>query len=378
MTGFKLCQRRKRTPGLRPKLGFQGPQVAPLPQLAAMLVHHPQVHEEMRREHVHLDVGAGDIHTGLQTHQLEHGIHQRATAKGFGHIQRISHFLGRLRQWHQARARALVQGFDERLDLLFQHARHQPFAAFFAHLVQYKQRHCHRQSVFAVAGFMQVGGGTIHTAQTHGFRKRIGGDTRCLVAHELITRQLEQVRLGVRFMPVPALKTVGVVNVGGQLLVIKGVDQFVVDQHVLASRFVFQLLHLFDQPLIGCEEGQRRFPLPAHQRFADKNLTRRHRVDAAVIHPSAAVNQQAIQGGPLQRHHVGGFFLPVRVDQLLLEQMPADLLQPLRVNIGDAPAKQAGGFHQFRRHDPAAGLLLQVRTGVRKELDGPRTQVFIR
>ena len=55
--------------------------------------------------------------------------------------------------------------------------------------------------------------------------------------------------------------------------------------------------------------------------------------------------------------------------------MPANLLQPLRLNGRDAPAKQTRGFHQFRRHDPAAGLLVQVRARVLVELDAARAQV---
>jgi hypothetical protein len=37
----------------------------------------------------------------------------------------------------------------------------------------------------------------------------------------------------------------------------------------------------------------------------------------------------------------------VRVEQLLLEQMARDLLEPLRLDVGDAAAEQARGLDQF-------------------------------
>ncbi len=56
--------------------------------------------------------------------------------------------------------------------------------------------------------------------------------------------------------------------------------------------------------------------------------------------------------------------------------MPAHLLNPLRVNAGNAPPEQPRGFHQLRRHNPAPRLLGQVRARMRKKLDAARAQVF--
>ena len=66
----------------------------------------------------------------------------------------------------------------------------------------------------------------------------------------------------------------------------------------------------------------------------------------------------------------------MRVQQLLFEQMAGHLLHPLRLNGGNAPAKQTGGFHQLGHHDPAARLFAQVRAGVAVELDAARAQVL--
>ena len=160
------------------------------------------------------------------------------------------------------------------------------------------------------------------------------------------------------------------------MLVVKGVDQLVFHQHVLPPRLVLQILHLFDEFLVGREEWQRGFPFLAHQRFADKNFARTVQVNPAVVHLAPAVDHDAVQSGPLQRHHLGGLLFPVRVEQLLLEQMPPHVFQPLWLDLGNATAEQARGFHQFGCHDPFAGLLGQVRAGVRKELDAACAQVF--
>ena len=57
-----------------------------------------------------------------------------------------------------------MQGFDKRLYLVFEHARHQPLAAFFIDLVQRKQRHVHGDTVFVVARLVQVSHRTVHAA----------------------------------------------------------------------------------------------------------------------------------------------------------------------------------------------------------------------
>ena len=67
----------------------------------------------------------------------------------------------------------------------------------------------------------------------------------------------------------------------------------------------------------------------------------------------------------------------MRVQQLFFEQVPRHLLYPLRLNVGDAPAKEARGFHQLGSHDPAARFFAQLGTGVTVKLDAARTQVPI-
>ena len=101
---------------------------------------------------------------------------------------------------------------------------------------------------------MQVSGSAVHATQTHGLRERRSGNTRCLVAHQFVAGQLEQVRLLFHLFAVPALKAMPATHVSRQLLVVKRVDQLVIDQHVLAARLVLQVFHLLDEFLVGREE----------------------------------------------------------------------------------------------------------------------------
>ena len=211
-----------------------------------------------------------------------------------------------------------MQGFDERLDLVLEHAGHQPLAALFVHLVERKQRHIDRHAVSGIAGLVQVSGQTIDAAHAQGLGKSLRGDAGGFVAHQLFTRKQQQLRLFFNFVLVPMLATGTRADVGGQLLVVKGVDQLFVHQHVLPARLVLKVLHLCDELEVGCQKGQLAVPVAGHQRFTNKDLTRTDRVHPAEVDAPAVVNHQAIQRGALQRSDLGGFLFPVRVQQLLL------------------------------------------------------------
>ena len=220
-------------------------------QLPAMLVHDPKVHEEMRRQHVQLQVTAFDINRSGVAHQFEHRIRQRACTKHFTLIELLRKPCRRIRQRHQARAWPLMQGFDECLNFVFQHARHQPLAAFLVDLVQCKQRHINRHAIFDVARLMKICGRAVHTTESQNFREGLRGDACCLVAHQLFLRQQQQFGLLFNFFAVPSLATCAAAHVRWQLLVIKSVNQLLVHQHVLPARLVLKVLHLGDQPFIG-------------------------------------------------------------------------------------------------------------------------------
>ena len=102
---------------------------------------------------------------------------------------------------------------------------------------------------------MQILNRAIHTTQAHRGRKGLGGNARGLVAHQLFFVEQQQIGLMFDFFAVPAFQGHQATHIGRQLLVIKRVDQSVIDQHVLASRFMFEFLHLFNQTLVGGQKA---------------------------------------------------------------------------------------------------------------------------
>ena len=55
--------------------------------------------------------------------------------------------------------------------------------------------------------------------------------------------------------------------------------------------------------------------------------------------------------------------------------MAGHLLNPLRLDVGNSAAKQACGFHQLSRHNPATGFFAQLGAGVAVKLDAACAQV---
>ena len=268
-----------------------------------------------------------------------------------------------------------MQGFDQGLDFVFEHAGHQPFAALFVHLVQRKQRQINRQPVFRIAWLMQISGQAVHTAQSQVSWKGLCGDAGRLMAHQLFAAEQQQGRLLLDLVFVPALTTCAGTDIGRQLLVVKSVDQLFINQHVLAPGLVLQVLHLLDQFQIGRQKRQLGVPFAGHQRLANENLACRHRVDPAKVHAPAVVDHQAVQGGALQRGYLSGLFFPVRIEQLLFQQMAGDLLHPLRLDVGNATAEQARGFDQLGGHNPATWFFAELGPRVPVKLDAARTEV---
>ena len=283
-----------------------------------MFVEHAEVHEQVRRQHVELHVVALDVQAGGVAHPLEHRVGERAGAPLFRLQQLGRHAPCRLGQRHQARARALVQGFDERLDLVLEHAGHQPLAALFVQLVERKQRHIDRHAVPGVARLVQVGGQAIDAAHAQRLGKRLRGDAGGFMAHQLFTREQQQLRLLFDFVLVPMLAAGTRTDISGQLLVVKGVDQLFIHQHVLPAGFVLKVLHLRNQLEVGGQKGQLAVPVAGHQRFSNEDLTRADRVHPAEVDTPAVVNHQAVQRGALQRGDLRGLLFPVRVQQLFL------------------------------------------------------------
>ena len=185
-------QRLKRAARLATQLSFQRGQVAPVAHLAAMFVHHTEVHKVVGCEHIDLDIGPHNVQRGGIAHKLQHRIYQTACAKLLRRIQRLGELGGGVGQRDQPAARTLVQRLNQRLHFFPEHAGHHPLGTLLIHLVQHKQRHGHGQSVACITRLVQVGGGTVHPAQADGFGERRRGDASGLVAHQLLARQAQE------------------------------------------------------------------------------------------------------------------------------------------------------------------------------------------
>jgi hypothetical protein len=116
----------------------------------------------------------------------------------------------------------------------------------------------------------------------------------------------------------------------------------------------------------------------ADQRLADEQLARRRRVQRPEVHPPARIDDDTVQGNPLESDRLHRLLLPVRVEPAPLEQVRAHPLQPFRFDARDAARKQACRFADFSGDEPLAGLFLQCRSRMDQKLDAARTQVMRR
>ena len=275
-----------------------------------MLVDDTEVHEQVRRHHVELEVIALHRQLGALAHRLEQRLQQRPLRERV-QLDELGHELG---QRHQPRARALMQALDQRHHLGLQHAGHQPVAALLADLVERVDRHGDGHAVLGIARRVQVGGGAVDAAEADRLREGRGGDAGGLVAHQLVARQMQQLRVELLLMAVPALEARAADHLLRQLRVVVGEDQVLVDQNVLAARLVLQLLDLADHLLVVRQERQPRLPLATHQRLADEDLARGHRVDQPEVHPALVVDDDAVERGALEGDHLARLLLPVRLE----------------------------------------------------------------
>ena len=336
-----------------------------------MLVDDTKVHPVVRRQRLLLEVVALDGELSVLAHRPQQHIGKHALRER----RRRAELVSVVRQGHEPRARALVQALDQRQHLGRQHAGHQPVATLFADLVQRVDRYGDGEAVFGFTGLVQVARNAVDAAEPDRLRKGVRRDAGRLVAHQLVACELQQFGLALGFVVVPALQARCAGHLGRQLLVVEGVDQLVLDEHVLASGLVFEFLDLPDQLLVVRQERQLGFPVAPDQGLSDKDLARSRRVDAGELHLAVVVDHQAIQRGTFERNHLADLLLPVRFEQLRLQQVAADALDPRRLDGREAAAEKPRGFHQLGGHQPAPGLLREVRARMAPELDAARAEV---
>ena len=336
-----------------------------------MLVDDAEVHHQMGRQLLLLEVATPHINLCFVAHMAQQNVDQVAIGEaGVGHEG-----IDIVRQRHEPRTRPLVQALGEHEHLVFQHAGNQPVAAVVGDLVERIDGHGDGHAVFGVAGRMQVAHRAIDAAQANRLRERRARDARRLMPHQLLARQQQEVGLTLLLLAEPAFERVTTAHIDRQLLVIKRIDQLVVHQHVLAARLVLKLFNLRDQLAVGGHKGQPRFPLAIDQSLADENLARSKRIHIAEVHALVVVDHDAVERGTLERNHLGRLLLPMRLEQLRFDHVAGDARQPLRLDRGNATAEEPSGLDQLGRDDPAPRFLRQVRARVPVEANAARTQV---
>ena len=330
----------------------------------------------MGPEGFELEVAALQRQTGVLANKLSQGIEQIALAEPLGRVELSGKGLGRLRQRNQTGARPLRQALEQRQQLLLEQAGHQPLQALRRNLVERGQRREHSDTVTRTARVEGVVELQFQRAEFEPVGEGLGGDARRLVPHELVALQEQQLGVGAGRVAIPAVEAGAAVHLGRYLLVVEGVDQFLIHQHVEPPRLVFEPFDIGNQRPVVLKERPTAVPLARHQGLAQKDLARLHRVEAAEVHPALVVDHQAVQRGPLESRDLRRFLFPMRIEPTGLEQVRAHTLQPLRLDARHAAGVEPGRFHQLGRHDPAPGLAPQRRRRMDGKAYAPRAEVL--
>ncbi len=219
----------------------------------------------------------------------------------------------------------------------------------------------------------------LNAAQPDLVREGFGGHSGRLVAHQIFALQMKQLWILAFGLAPPMVEVGTVAQALGDDLVVKGENQLVVDQHVGPPRLVLQRFDVEHQLVIVREERPASCifltDLAFDQALADENFTRLLGIHRPEIHPLLRIDDNAVKRRPLEGDDLHGLLFPVWIEPAALDQVRADCLQPFRFDARHAAGKELGGFGDFSRSDPFAGLLVERRTRVDQELHSACAQV---
>ena len=118
--------------------------------------------------------------------------------------------------------------------------------------------------------------------------------------------------------------------------------------------------------------------LAADQPLANKDFTRFLRIHRPEVNPLFRIDQHPVKRRTFEGNDLHRLLLPVRIEPAPLDQMCADLLQPLRFDARHAAGKEPGRFGDLGGGDPLAGLLVERRSGMDQELHPACAEVMPR
>ena len=175
-------------------------------------------------------------------------------------------------------------------------------------------------------------------------REGLGSYARRFVAHQVFALQIKQLGIFPLGLAPPLVELGAVAQSLGNDLIVEGVNQLVVDQHIGAPRLMFERFNVEHQLVVVCEEG----PAPRiflgnlafNQTLADENVARFLWVHRPEIHPLFRVNDDAVERRTLESDDLHRLFFPMRIEPATLDQVSAHFLQPLRFNAGHAAGEK--------------------------------------
>ncbi len=330
---FFLRRRNDHGRGTRRKLGVQLGEVARHAELPTMLVHHAEIHQQVRRQLFEAERLQRHVNLLLFADVARQRLQQRRVRGGHFTAERCGEF----RHRHQVAAQFLLQCLDQLRDLLRQDARNQPLATGSGHLIDQRKRHGQRDAIVVLARREVVAQHKADVVYLQIRRELVGGDARRLVAHQVVFFQVEQFRVGTLRLLAPRFEGRAIVDVmpgelTGDAAVVERKDQFVVHQHIGAARLVLQRFDVGDQFPVVREERRARLELAADQCLAYEYLARFRRIHRPVMHALLGVEQQAMQSAAFIGHDLRGLLLPMRLVIMPLDQVRAGFLQPPRLD----------------------------------------------
>ena len=243
----------------------------------------------------------------------------------------------------------------------FQQPRHQPFQTLGRQLRQQRRRHAQGHAVTRVIGLEVISKRQAQFAQAQGIGVLRGGDFLGVAGQHVFFAHDQQVRVFCALALVPTVEAGALVDVGRQTRGVVSEQGFFIGEDVAAARLGFQLVEFLQQFAVGRQALGAGVDFPGHQPFADKQLTRGHRVNRAKMHGTAPDHDQAVEADLLIGHHLPTLLLPVRLEVVFLDQVAGQRLDPVRFDFGDHAREQLGGFHQLGGHQPGGFLAADHR-----------------
>ena len=338
-----------------------------------MLVDQLVVHREVWRQHVGTEgVGRHRPTAGIQATRFEDVVDQRRNQSliqlfviaRYGRQE----FFDKIRHRHQLGADLLRQRLDQLHQFFLDQPRHQPLHARRRDLVELRQWQGQCHAIARRARLEVIAEHVLHAARLEFVRKGLGGDASRRVAHQVILGQEEELGVVLLGRLAPVVKGGAVVDGGlarlrlGNQVIVEGINQLVIDQHVLPALLVLDLLDVADLLLVMLEEGpalgEALVDFLGHQPLTDENLARLGRRQRAVMDAPLGVDHDAVERRALPAGDLHGLLFPVRVEVLALDEVSAHFLDPAILDAGDAAAEQSRRLGDLGRHDPLAGLLL--------------------